>query len=133
MTVREMAIVGGGPVGLSAALACAHHGIDAMVLDEQDEARGDDPRVFALSHATRLILERLGVWTHLAAAHRIDTVHVSERDAFGTATLSAGMLGLPALGYVVAQPDLMQALRRRIRDASIETVDARVTEVTERS
>jgi len=33
MTARSIAIVGGGPIGLSAALAAAHHGIDVVVLD----------------------------------------------------------------------------------------------------
>ena len=134
MTAREMAIVGGGPVGLSAALAAAHHGVDVVVLEVQEDSGTSDPRVFALSYATRLILEQLGAWAYLPAAHPIRTVHVSERGAFGAATLKADMLGLPALGYVIAQPDLMQALRRRIHDIGIErVVGARVTEVGERS
>ena len=134
MGARELAIVGGGPVGLAAALAAAHHGIDAVVLDAQDEARQHDPRVFALSHATRLILERLGAWAHVAVAHAIRTVHVSERGAFGSAMLSADMLGLPALGYVVAQSDLMSALRRRIGEAGVECVaGARVSAVNEQA
>ena len=134
MIDRELAIVGGGPVGLAAALAAAHHGIDVVVLDAQDDPRERDPRVFALSHATQLILERLGAWAHIADAHPIRTVHVSERGAFGSATLSADMLGLPALGYVVAQPDLVSALRRRVGDAGVACIaGARVTAVTERA
>jgi 2-octaprenyl-6-methoxyphenol hydroxylase len=133
MNFRELAIVGGGPVGLSAALAAAQHGIEVLVLDAQDDNRAHDPRVFALSHATRLLLERLGVWTHLGASHPIRVVHVSERGAFGAATLSADALGLKALGYVVAQADLLRALRRRVMDTGIECVDrARVFEVTQR-
>ena len=133
MTLRELAIVGGGPIGLSAALAAAQHGIDVTLLEAQEDARASDPRVFALSHATRLILDELGVWSHVGAAHAIHTVHVSERDAFGAATLSAEMLGLPALGYVVAQADLVQALRTRLREKSIETLTgALVTAVGEK-
>ena len=133
MTLRELAIVGGGPIGLSAALAAAQHGIDVTLLEAQEDARASDPRVFALSHATRLILEELGVWPHVEAAHAIHTVHVSERDAFGAATLSAEMLGLPALGHVVAQADLVRALRTRLREKSIETLTgASVTAVDEK-
>jgi len=132
MTARSIAIVGGGPIGLSAALAAAHHGIDVVVLDAQEDSRPSDPRVFALSYGTRLILEKLGAWAHVAAAHPIRTVHVSERCAFGAATLSADTLGMPALGYVIAQPDLLQALRRRADDVAIErVVGARVTDLSE--
>ena len=132
MTLREMAIVGGGPIGLSAALAAAQHGVDVVLLEAHEDARASDPRVFALSYATRLILDELGVWPHVAAAHPIHTVHVSERNAFGAATLSAEMLGLPALGYVVAQTDLVQALRERLREKGIETLTgALVTAVAE--
>jgi 2-octaprenyl-6-methoxyphenol hydroxylase len=60
-------------------------------------------------------------------------VHVSERGAFGAATLKADTLGLPALGYVVAQPHLLHALRRRMQEMRIErVVGARVIEVSER-
>ena len=132
MSLREMAIVGGGPIGLSAALAAAQHGVDVVLLEAQEDTRANDPRVFALSYATRLILDELGVWSHVAAAHPIHTVHVSERNAFGTATLSAEMLGLPALGYVVAQTDLVQALRERVREQGIERLTgALVTAVAE--
>ena len=132
MSVRELAIVGGGPVGLSAALAAAHRGIDVILLEAQEDAHVGDPRVFALSYATQLILDELGVWAHVAAAHAIRSVHVSERDAFGAATLDTAMLDLPALGYVVAHSDLVQALRRRMSEQHIESITrATVTTVTE--
>ena len=131
MSAHELAIVGGGPVGLAAAVAAAHHGIDVLLLAADDDTEVRDPRLFALSHATRLVLERLGAWAHIAAAHAIRTVHVSERGAFGSATLSAEMLGLPALGYVVAQSDLMAALRRRMSAMGIVRIAGCVTTVRE--
>lgn len=132
MRAFEMAIVGGGPVGLCAALAAAQHGLDVIVLEAGEDARDRDPRVFALSHATRLVLERLGAWTHVRAAHPIRTVHVSERGAFGAARLDAEMLALPALGYVVAQSELMAALRTRMREIEVPCeTGARVCETSE--
>jgi 2-octaprenyl-6-methoxyphenol hydroxylase len=43
------------------------------------------------------------------------------------------MLGLPALGYVVAQAELVRALRKRLREEGVETLaGASVTALTER-
>jgi len=120
--VRELAIVGGGPVGMSAALAAASNGIDTIILEAQAASETRDARVLALSYGSRLILQRLGVWAYLSASQPIRTVHVSEYGAFGATTLSADMLGLQALGYVVAQTDLVHALRRRVCDMGIECV-----------
>ena len=128
--MHELAIVGGGPVGMSAALAAASNGIDTIVLEAQPAAVASDPRVLALSYGTMLILQRLGVWSHLNGSQPIRSVHVSERGAFGASTLSADALGLEALGYVVAHSDLVDALRRRVCEVGIECVmGGRVLEV----
>ncbi len=130
--MRELAIVGGGPVGMSAALAAARNGIDTIILEAQAVSETGDARVLALSYGTRLILERLGVWPYLSATQPIRTVHVSEYGAFGATTLVSDALGLPALGYVVAQTDLVQALRRRVINMGIECVTgARVRDVVQ--
>ncbi|RPI44148.1 MAG: hypothetical protein EHM59_13600 [Betaproteobacteria bacterium] len=128
--MHDVAIIGGGPVGLSAALAANAHGLGALVLEARSEARSDDPRVFALSYGARLILERLGAWAHIAAAHPIRAVHVSQRGRFGHTALTAEELGVEALGYVVPYADLVQALRRRMLEAGVQTVsEARVVSI----
>lgn len=130
--MRELAIVGGGPVGLAAALAAARRGFEPVVLEARPENHASDPRVFALSYATRLILERLGVWPYLKAAQPIRKVHVSERGAFGSVELQAAEIDLPALGFVVVQADLLQALRRCVDEAAIECITgAEVLEVVQ--
>jgi 2-octaprenyl-6-methoxyphenol hydroxylase len=117
---------------MSAALAAASNGIDTIILEAHAAAETRDARVLALSYGTRLILQRLGVWAYLSASQPIRTVHVSETGVFGATTLSADVLGLQALGYVVAQTDLVQALRRRVCDMGIECVaGARVLDVVQ--
>jgi len=130
-----MAIIGGGPVGLAAALAAAIQGIASVVLDaREDDDASTDPRVFALSHGARLILERLGAWHAVAQAHPIRCVHVSQRGSIGQTTLAAADLGLTALGYVVAHADLMQALKGRAADMAVERLSGvRVEAFEERS
>jgi 2-octaprenyl-6-methoxyphenol hydroxylase len=120
--MHELAIVGAGPVGLSAAIAATYHGIDCALLDARAPSAGRDPRVFALSYASRLVLERLEVWAKLGAIQPILQVHVSERGAFGATTLSAAELDLPTLGYVVPQAELVAGLRARADECGIERI-----------
>lgn len=135
--MRDVAIVGAGPVGAALALALAGAGIDAVALDARARGatlRGD--RSLALSHGARLIFERLSVWAPLAAAPGAVTpivrVDVSQAGGFGTAMLDASDVGLPALGYVVSYLALQAALDAALERAgvdvrygvSVERVDA---------
>jgi 2-octaprenyl-6-methoxyphenol hydroxylase len=108
----DVRILGAGPVGCALALALrgARHAVE-LVDPQAAPARAFRP--IALSHASRLILERLGVWGEFAAAP-IETVHVSQAGAFGRARLDATDAGVPALGYVTQYADLVAALRARV-------------------
>ena len=73
----DLIIIGGGPVGMALALALRGSGVSVLLL----EARGlpektEDPRPLALSHGSRLILQRLGVWEALPEATPITTIHI---------------------------------------------------------
>jgi len=56
-------------------------------------------RPIALSHASRLIFERIGAWGDFPVTP-ITTIHVSQAGAFGRTRLDAADAGVPALGYV---------------------------------
>src|SRR5690606_40311199 len=110
MADPDSLIVGGGPVG--AALALALRGAEASValIDPRAGAPApSDPRPIALSHGSRLILERLGAWAALSPATPIERIHVSQRGGFGQVVLDARATGVPALGYVVDYRDLVAA------------------------
>ena len=111
----QVAIAGGGPVGAAAALALHARGIDVALLEARPaDAAAADPRVLALSHGSRLILERIGAWRSLDAVTPIETIHVSQRGGFGRARLSAPEANLPALGYATGYADLRSALERQL-------------------
>lgn len=98
----DVLIVGGGPVGLALALALRGSGlITGLVEARAARSIQVDPRPIALSHGSRLILERLGTWEQLAPATPIRRIHVSQRGGFGRVELDCSQAGLPALGYVV--------------------------------
>ncbi|MBD8684160.1 2-octaprenyl-6-methoxyphenyl hydroxylase [Pseudomonas sp. CFBP 13719] len=119
MSRFNLAIIGGGLVGASLALAL-QAGARArgwkIVLIERF-APGDayqpsyDARSSALSFGTRQIYERLGLWPAISQrAEAIRQIHVSDRGRFGTARLRADDEGVPALGYVVENAWLGQCL-----------------------
>jgi 2-octaprenyl-6-methoxyphenol hydroxylase len=114
-TAVDLAIVGGGPVGMSLALALAGSGLSVVVLEARERLEAPDPRALALSQGTRLILERLGAWAGMAAT-AIETIHVSQRGGLGRAMLSAADAGVPALGYVAEYGDLYATLAARLPD-----------------
>ena len=135
--LHDLVIVGAGPVGTAAALGLADSGLDVVMLDARAQGtigRGD--RSLALSHGSRLIFERLGVWGEVAAAHGavtpIAAIDISQRDGFGHVWLDAAEQGLPALGYVVSYRVLQAALdaalarsgRRVMHEATVSRIGA---------
>ena len=113
--LRDLIVVGAGPVGAMLALALGEGDLDVVALDARAEgtiARSD--RSLALSHGARLILERLGVWSAVAAqpdaVTPIGAIDISQRGGFGQVRLEAAEQRLPALGYVVSYRALQGAL-----------------------
>jgi len=117
--VNTVLIVGAGPVGAVCALALQQQGIAARVIEAQLEDARADTRTLALSHGSRLILERLGVWGRLEAVTPITRIHISQRGALGVARLSADEMKVPALGYVLPYAALTAALKQALHEANI--------------
>ena len=117
--VSSVLIVGAGPVGAVCALALQQQGVAARVLEAQPEDARADTRTLALSHGSRLILDRLGVWEKLADVTPITRIHISQRGALGVTRLSAAELDVPALGYVLPYAALTAALKQALREANI--------------
>ena len=77
-----------------------------------------DERTTALSNGSRRILETIGVWPSLSAqATAIRKIHVSDQGRFGFARIDAAEQGLAALGYVVANRALGNALWSRLEES----------------
>lgn len=116
--VFDVAIVGGGLVGLTLAHGLSEFGITTCLVERgiAGERLGSySKRAIALSFGSARILDALGagtdLWTRLqGAATEIRTVHVSERGRFGRVRINARDLGVPALGYVVTGAEAMEQL-----------------------
>ena len=123
--VHDVAIVGAGPVGATLALALRASDLDVVVADARaagETVRAD--RTLALSHGARLVFERLGVWTPLAATSGAITpivaIDVSQARGFGAVRLTAAEQGLPALGYVVSYRALQGVLDEALARSGID-------------
>ena len=108
----DILIAGGGPVGAALALALRDSGWHVVLAEARTPgAVVDDTRTIALSHGSRLILERLGVWPALAAETTpIHRISISQQRSFGRAELRAEEADVPALGYVAGYAALQRGL-----------------------
>ena len=116
-------IAGGGPVGAALAVGLRASAHRVALLDARPRTAGaDDARMIALSHGSRLILERLGVWHSLPDLTPIRHIEVSQQQRFGRASLSAADAGVPALGYVASYVALQRALLGALAGGATEVM-----------
>lgn len=112
----DVAIVGGGLVGASLALALAPTGLKTALIEgvapDANTQPSFDDRTTALGNGTRRSFEALGIWSQVAPkAAPIRRIHVSDAGRFGFARLEASEHGIDAFGYVVTNRVLGTALR----------------------
>ena len=120
----EIVIFGAGPVGCTLALLLRSAGRRVAVCGARERSPAEGhPRPIALSYASRLVLQRAGVWPRLDVSP-IETVHVSQRAAFGTTRLTAADAGVPALGYVIDYRMLVLQLAEAVRASGIRIEEA---------
>ena len=116
----DVAIVGGGMVGASLALALRGlAGIRVLLIEGVAPGSSAQPsfddRTTALGNASRRIFESLGVWGDIAPqASGIRTIHVSDAGRFGFARLRAEEQGIDAFGYVAANRVIGAALWKQL-------------------
>jgi 2-octaprenyl-6-methoxyphenol hydroxylase len=111
----DVAIVGGGMVGATLAVALAPLHLRVALIEAVPHNAASQPsfdeRTTALSNGSRRILETIGVWPAVnAQATPIAKIHVSDRGRFGFARIDASEQGLPAMGYVLPNRALGSAL-----------------------
>ncbi len=113
----DIAIVGGGLVGLSLAVALAETQLKFALIEAvapPEAAPRWDERCIALNDGSRRILTGMGVWDALATqAAPLLATHISERGRFGVARFAASDAGLDALGYNTPLRAVGAALKAR--------------------
>jgi 2-octaprenyl-6-methoxyphenol hydroxylase len=121
----DIAIVGGGMVGATLAVALAPLKLRVALIEAIPHNAAAQPsfdeRTTALSNGSRRILETIGVWSALnAVATPIAKIHVSDQGRFGFARIDAREQGLSAMGYVVPNRAIGSALWSRLSGEEIK-------------
>src|SRR6185295_14616855 len=117
----DVAVVGGGMVGASFALALRATRLRTLLIEgippDSASQPSFDERTTALGNGSRQIFESLGVWNAMAAdAAAIRSIHVSDAGRFGVARLDAREQGVPAFGYVVPNRTIGRVLWQALRE-----------------
>ena len=131
----EVAVVGGGPTGLTAAIALAAGGVETALISKTPPP---DNRTTALWSASVTAMEALEVWplcradsAPLTAIRLIDDTQRLIRAP--EVTFEAHEIGLDAFGHNIANRHLVAALDQRAAGlAHLKRIDAAVTAVEPR-
>lgn len=125
----DLIIVGAGMVGSALALALRDSGLRILLLDGGsltpapfDPAAPFEPRVSALSEASRRILHALGAWEGIVARRATPYRAMQVWDGSGTGQIhfSAASVHAEVLGHIVENRVVQDALLERLQDSGIE-------------
>lgn len=125
----DVAIVGGGMVGLALACGLQGSGLRVAVLEQNTPVPVDDNappqlRVSAINAASEKLLTRLGVWSAIVA-RRASCYHgmeVWEKDSFGRIAFDDRSMGYSHLGHIVENGVIHQALWHKAQQCADVTL-----------
>ncbi|MGJ8663680.1 MAG: FAD-dependent monooxygenase [Marinicella sp.] len=118
----EIAIVGGGLVGMALALSLAQNNISSVLIESMPLASSDsdkesfDDRTLVVNPASQQFCDDLGLWSEMAQqVTAIDHVHVSNQGRFGVVQFDKNELNVPQLAHVIAAKTLAKILHEKVR------------------
>ena len=116
---KDVAVIGGGPAGLVAAIACAKHGFDTVLVAGSEAA--EDGRTTALLAPSIALLKQLGLWSALAdRAAPLQSMRIIDDTGrlvrAPETVFHASELELEAFGYNVTNVDITTGLKAAAQD-----------------
>ncbi|MFV9972425.1 MAG: FAD-dependent monooxygenase [Francisella endosymbiont of Hyalomma asiaticum] len=116
-TKYDVAIVGGGIVGLFTSLALAKTGCKIIHIEKDQLQVKNDNRSIAVSYSSIAFLNTLGLWDKVASkTQTIKKVHVSDKGNYGRAEIFAKDENLPFLGAIAPIQQLLTVALQSVAD-----------------
>jgi len=132
----DIAIVGGGIVGLTLAAALKDSELNIAIIDKSPyyQVLADRPtaRVSAINQANIKALQQFDVWPHLHQdrANSYTAMHVWDKDSFGDIHFSCDEMGSDTLGVIVENQALVNALAQAVEaQSNVQLVTAGIDRV----
>ena len=132
----DIAIVGGGIVGLTLAAALKDSELNIAIIDKSPcyQVLADRPtaRVSAINQANIKALQQFDVWPHLQQdrANSYTAMHVWDKDSFGDIHFSCDEMGSDTLGVIVENQALVNALAQAVEaQSNVQLVTAGIDRV----
>jgi 2-octaprenyl-6-methoxyphenol hydroxylase len=129
----DLAIVGGGIIGNTLAVALQNSGLRVVSIESQAQSISiSKSRAYVLSMLSGQIFEGLGIWKQvLPQVTQFSQIQISDADYPGVVKMYPQDLGTETLGYAASHEVLLTALQAKLATAENITVmcPARVVDV----
>ena len=124
--LMETHVMGAGPTGCMVALALAHQNQRVVLFDPQNsEALTARSRAYAITHSSRRLMQRLGVWNELrkdlVAFEQLDLrdLAAGHQVLFVSNDLAEENRGHHGIGWILDHRPLMTALLHRLQESAL--------------
>ena len=120
----DLAIVGGGIIGNTLAVALQNSGLRVVSIEAQGQSISvAKSRAYVLSMLSGQIFEGLGIWqTVLPQVTQFSQIQISDADYAGVVKMYPADLGTDTLGYAASHEVLLNALQAKLQAAPSITV-----------
>ena len=124
--LMETHVMGAGPTGCMVALALAHQNQRVVLFDPQNsKALAARSRAYAITHSSRRLMQRLGVWDELlndlVAFEKLDLrdLAAGHQVLFVSDDLAEKNRGHHGIGWILDHRPLMTALLQRLQESAL--------------
>ena len=120
----DLAIVGGGIIGNTLAVALQNSGLRVVSIESQAQSVSiTKGRAYVLSMLSGRIFEGLGIWDRvLPQVTQFSQIQISDADYAGVVKMYPQDLGTESLGYAASHEVLLTALQTKLQAAANITV-----------